>query len=438
MPDPEHYGPREASGAASLGARRLQTGHWFALAAAVAAVLFLTLTLRVPTTSVGPVLPAIGADTGFSSPALGMLTSVPLLCFLIVAPATPALARKLGTGRLLVVALAGAAAGTLVRSLPGDASIWAGTVLLGVAAAVVSVLAPAAVRTLGSERRGWLTALYTATLSLGPAMAAGLTVPLAGLLGGSWRGALAIWAVLPVLAIICWTLSRTEPAEPEPTAEDPSAAEPTVATSSASGPSASGRTADVGLWDVLRDPAAWGIAAFLGMSSLLFYTMTAWLPSILMEFGSSAAGAGATAALVNIVAIPSSFAAPMAVRRSRARWVPPVLAPLPIAGGAVLLAIAPEATTVAAVLLGIGQGASVGIAYALVLLTARSTAHATAVSSMSQTVGVTLAALGPVGIAAIHDATGGWTAAILTIAALAMAQAGLGAVISRRTSSPER
>src|SRR5699024_9528192 len=111
-----------------LRARTASRGRWRGLAAAVAAVLFLTLTLRAPTTSVGPVLPVIGADTGFSSTTLGMLTSVPLLCFLAVAPATPALARKIGTGRLLIIALAVAAVGTLVRSLPGDLAIWAGTV----------------------------------------------------------------------------------------------------------------------------------------------------------------------------------------------------------------------------------------------------------------------------------------------------------------------
>src|SRR5699024_10662214 len=116
-------------------------------------------------------------------PVLALLTSVPLLCFLATAPAVPTLQARLGLRSLLLWSLLIAAAGTAIRSIPGPVPLAAGTVVLGLAVAVASVLAPAMIKQVGHSRRRWPTSLYTASLSLGPAMAAGLTVPVGEVLG---------------------------------------------------------------------------------------------------------------------------------------------------------------------------------------------------------------------------------------------------------------
>lgn len=384
-------------------------------------VLLVTLTLRVPTAAVGPAVPAIGMETGFPPPILALLTSVPLLCFLVIAPFAPALQSLLGLRSLLLWSLMLASVGTAIRSIPGTVLLAAGTVLLGLAVAVASVIAPALIKEVSTSRSGWVVALYTASLSLGPAMAAGLTVPLGNVLGQTWRTGLAVWAILPFLAAVCWFFLAPRAHRPAESGSDPISV-----------------VKSVQLRDVMREPSAWRATFYLALTSLLFYSLIAWLPTILESDGLSPAAAGATAALTSLVAIPASLSAPWMVRRMRTARFPPLLAPLPFALGAVLLALAPQTVIAAVFLMGIGQGASVGVAYSLILTTTRSTSHATALSALSQTVGVTLAALGPVGLAAVQVAAGDWAPALGLLAVIAAGQALLGVVVPRSSSTSRR
>ena len=389
----------------------------------LASLLLLTLTLRVPTTAVGPVLPAIAADTRLTPTLLSLLTTGPLLCFVLVAPIVPTLQRRLGLNRLIALALLGSAAGAVLRSLPGTVMLAGGTLVLGMFVAIASVLAPAVVRELGAGKPAFLTVLYTAGLSLGPAMAAGLTVPIGAALGSPWRGPLAVWALVPLLGLICW-LAAHRRSESSPTGRRRNAA---------TGPeTGGGLDTATGLGTVLRDGQAWLITTYLALTSLAFYTTTTWLPSVLAAGGASSTAAGAITAVTSIVAIPASFLVPVLSQRPTGARALRIASPVPVALGLGLLAVAPELDLLAALLLGLGQGASVGVAYTLIVSFARSTAHAAAVSSMSQTVGVTLAGIGPVGFGALQEGTGGWQIPLAVFATIALGQCLVGLALQLR------
>lgn len=379
------------------------------------AVLLLTLTLRAPTTAVAPVVPAIGADLHLGSTTLALLTSLPLACFIVVAPLVPAMLRRLGLRVLITMALLLAAAGTITRSLPGLIWLMTGTVALGAAVAVASVLTPTVVRTLRPDAPRPLTAIYTTGLSLGPAAAAGLTIPAGELLGEGWRTALTWWAVLPMAALGLWlSVCRVKPRV--------SASEPPVDPRPG----------------VLREPIAWALTGYLASSSLLFYTVAAWLPTILQDTGMTGATAGSTAAITGVMAVPAALAAPLFARTRQGTRTIAAVAPIPFLAGLVLLSSTSEfwVIVIAVVLLGIGQGASTAMAYTLVIGRARSSTHATTLSAMSQTIGVTMAALGPLALGASHDLLGAWGPGLLGAAIIALLQAVLGYGIGR--SSPER
>src|SRR5699024_12296417 len=98
-----------------------------------------------------------------------------------------------------------------------------GSLLHGLRMAVVSLLLPAAISAETSSLRARLTGTYSMALSLGPALALGLTIPIMHITGLGWRGTLAIWSRCAVLALLCWFLPtctnlwrRTTPAPPEP------------------------------------------------------------------------------------------------------------------------------------------------------------------------------------------------------------------------------
>jgi CP family cyanate transporter-like MFS transporter len=92
--------------------------------------------------------------------------------------------------------------------------------------------------------------------------------------------------------------------------------------------------------------------------------------------------------------------------------VPPVVA---IIG---LLAAPAAAPVVWTVLFGLGTGAAFPLALTLVLLRTRDAAQTGRLSATAQSAGYLLAALGPLGVGLLHDATGGWTLALWALLAL--------------------
>ena len=390
------------------------------MAVVLASLLLLTLTLRVPTTAVGPVLPAIGADTRLTPTLLSLLTTGPLLCFVLVAPIVPVLQRRLGLIPLIAIALLGSAVGAFLRSLPGTMMLAAGTLVLGMFVAIASVLAPAVVREVGTRKPAFVTALYTAGLSLGPALAAGLTVPIGAALNSPWRGPLAVWALVPLLGLVCWLVAHRR-REPRLAGVGTEEARATPVPDTAAG-----------LCTVLRESQAWLITTYIALTSLAFYTTTTWLPSVLATGGASSTVAGAVTAITGIVAIPASFLVPVLSQRPTGARALRIAAPVPVAVGLGLLAVAPQLELLAALLIGVGQGASVGVAYTLIVSFARSTAHAAAVSSMSQTLGVTLAGIGPVGFGLLQEITGGWQVPLTVFTVIALGQCLVGLALQLR------
>ena len=80
--------------------------------------------------------------------------------------------------------------GILMRSMPGEVPLIAGTLVLGFAIAVGSVLIPAAIAAETPKRRARLTGTYSMALSLGPAL--GLTIPIMHRTGFDWHGTLTV------------------------------------------------------------------------------------------------------------------------------------------------------------------------------------------------------------------------------------------------------
>ena len=111
-----------------------------------AAVILTAVNLRTPVGSVPPVVDEIVDDIGLSAAAAGLLTTLPVLCFGLFAPASPVLARRLGAERVLLVALVPILVGLLVRAAPSTAALFAGTLIAGAGIAVGNVIVPAVLK----------------------------------------------------------------------------------------------------------------------------------------------------------------------------------------------------------------------------------------------------------------------------------------------------
>lgn len=373
-------------------------------------IVLVAANLRPAVVALAPVLAEIQASVGLSATAAGVLTALPVLCFGLVAPAAPRLARRLGMERALLVALVVLVVGLAVRTVGNVALLFAGTALAGSAIAVGNVLLPALIKRDFAHRTGLMTGLYTMAISGGAMLAAGITVPVAQATGLGWRGALGTWALFAAVAVLCWLPQVGR-----------------AGRAGADGPA--GAAARVGgLW---RQPLAWQVTAWMGLQSFGYFAVTAWLPAMFIDRGFDPVTAGWLLSLANIAGAGGALIAPMlATRFRRQRMLAAAIAALT---GLALLGVllVPGAEVVSVVLLGGAQNAALGIGLTLMVLRSPDAAHAAQLSGMAQSVGYTVAAAGPFAFGALHDLTDGWTAPFVLLFAALAAQGTAGVFAGR-------
>jgi MFS transporter, CP family, cyanate transporter len=374
----------------------------------VLGIVLLAANLRPALTGVAPLIGQIRADTGISNGVAGLLTTLPLLAFGLLSPIAPRVARRFGMERVLLASLLVLVAGILLRWAGVVAALFLGTVVLGAAIAVANVLLPGLVKREFPEHAGLMTSVYSTSLGISAALAAGMSVPLAQLAGIGWRGALAVWALPVLLAGVAWLpqLSRSDqPADPD-------------------------ARSSPGVRDLWRSPLAWKVTLFMGLQSLSYYVTLTWLPEILQAEGMGAARAGWMLGLSQAVAIVTMFLSPMiAERRPSQRGVVVVAVGMSGVGALGLLVAGSTASTLWVVLLGLGQGAAFSLALTFFALRAPDPGHAAALSGMAQSVGYLLAAGGPFLFGVLRDVTGAWKVplALLLTVTICLLIAGIGA-----------
>lgn len=374
-------------------------------------VVLLALNLRPLVVAVAPLLGAIREDTGMSAGTAGLLTTLPVLCFGLLAPLAPRLGRRVGIEPALMITMLIIGVGAAVRLLHPMAALLVGTILIGAGIALANVLIPGVIKRDFPTKVAAMTGVYTMTLSGGPALAAGLTVPFAQATGLSWRVTLALWGLLAVVAIPVWLPQVRRHSRVRASAV--SAAQHPVR----------------GLW---RNPLAWAVTCYLGLQSMIFYTANAWLPTLLTGAGMTTSAAGGMLSLANVVAIAGAFTAPTLVGRGvRSGWLVLTGATL-CAIGFIGLLIAPVALAYLwMALIGAGTGCAVSLALLFIVQRAPDIRHTAQLSSMAQCFGYLLASIGPVTLGAIHDLSGGWTVPLTLLAVLLIPQAVTGLIASK-------
>ncbi|MER7703312.1 MFS transporter [Kitasatospora sp. NPDC097605] len=380
-------------------------------------IVLVALNMRACLAAVSPMVAEIQHTFGLSATASGLITTVPVLFQGIGAPLTPRLTRRFGTERVVLGAVLVLGAGVLLRVLPSVAALYAGCVVIGVAIAVLNVSMPGLVKREFPGRAAAMTGVYSTTMLVGATMAAGLSVPLEHALGGGWQASLGSWSVLALVATVAW-LPQVLRARAAGGAAVPAA--------SAASAAASARPIE-GIW---RSPLAWQISLFMGISSLLVYTLVAWMPTILADHGMDRGEAGLVFAFSNLVQVAGAFLVPLfAGRMTRQRALAVSMAALNGLGIAVLLIAPVPGAWVSATILGVAQGGSLGLGLAFIVLRTDSVAGAAQLGGMSQAIGYLVAAAGPVGAGALHQLTGDWTTplALMLVLAVVVAAAGWGA-----------
>lgn len=406
-----------AEGRDSADRAKSPQGRWGVIFLGVG-LIAIGLNLRVGVAAIGPVLNSIRVSLGLSETTASLLTTIPVFAFGAFAFLTSALARRFGIHRLLGIALVMLAAGIALRLHPSLLALFAGTAILGAAIAVGNVAMPAAIKQHFAHHFGLMMGLYSTALSVGAAIAAGLTAPILVTLDGDWHSTLAIWAIPAVPALLVWLPQL------------PRGPQRAKARSARSSNRVQGGQPPFRA--ILTDPTAIAVTALMGLQSTSYYSTLTWVPTILQDASVPAGTAGWLLAYSSFPSILASLVSPTIAAKLRPTWLPVVVAVL-LTGSAYLglTLFATQGVYLWMTVLGLGQGASISLALTFIVWRSPDAHHTSHLSTMSQGFGYLLAGLGPIGVGALHALSGNWTIPMASLGVLLIAQLVAGIAASR-------
>jgi len=370
-------------------------------------IIFIGANLRAPLTSVGPLVPSIRESLGISSTLAGALTTVPLLAFALVSPFAPKLARRFGMESVLFLSLILLTIGIILRPLSGVGTLFTGTIFLGLAIAIGNVLVPSIIKQNFSHSVGTMTGIYSVSMNLCGAIASGLSIPISSKSGFGWQGSLGYWGIITIVAILFWIPQiRAKRKQDIRVSENPKS---------------------VNMW---KSGLAWQVTIFMGLQSLIFYTIVAWLPEILQQQGQSSSTAGWMLSLMQFAVLPFTFIVPIIAGRMKNQYMlVTITALLFIIGMIGILYGNLSLIPVSVIFLGIGGGCAFSLAMMFFSLRTQNSYQAAELSGMAQSFGYLLAAVGPTLFGVLHDITHNWTIPLwmLVIASVLIFISGIGA-----------
>ncbi|WP_158240703.1 CynX/NimT family MFS transporter [Telmatospirillum siberiense] len=391
----------------------------------LSALVTLALILRSPLTAIAPIVNDLRQGLAISAVTIGLLTSIPILCFGMLTPLASWLIGRAGIEASIFVTLAGAALGMIVRSSGGAGLALFGTLILGAALTIGNIVCLMVIARDFPQRTRMVTGIYTSALNVGTMMTSAVTAPLAGLVG--WRVALAAVTVLVIPGIALWIAasSRGVATVPRHHAESgPPALRP-----------AKTQASEVPPPPVRRRPIAWLLVIAFSTHLFIYYGITAWLPAYLIQAdGMNASEAGLVASVFQILALLGSFGAPALAGRAPLPWLLVVMAVCWIITPLGLL-MAPHGWIIWSITGGIATGGGFTVVFMLIMNHAHDLQDNRRISAFVQGIGYSLSSVGPLVIGSLNQTFGGWTAGFLLLSATAVVMLGSGLCVTRIKTS---
>lgn len=401
------------------------------------ALLLVAVNLRLAITSASALLTALTDAGALTAATVVLIPAIPTAVFAVAGLGTAKLAARFGVERIVLVGLIGLTAGLLLRGVPSPWVIVAGTIVGTGGLAMVNILLPAVVRGHFPHRIGPVTTAYTTLMSLGAALAAALAVPIAAGLQSPALG-LAAWALPAAIALLVWLFAiRGIPAAAALAPASAAAAPPAGQVAGQAAGRVAGQVAaatDAKRSRSVREPlphGTWFLAGYFALQALLSYVVMGWLPSIAQDAGLPAERAGMLLGISMAIGVVGTVLV-MVLGRTPAG----MRLGFGIVGVSNLVALggllfAPAALPeVWAALFGLGMCAF-PLVLALIAGFGRDAQESARVSGLVQSVGYSVATLGPLGAGAARQLLGDWNAVIIALAVCTVAQFVIGVLVTR-------
>lgn len=361
------------------------------------------LVSRTPLVAVGVLQEPIRETVGLSYAAMGTLTTIPIIMYIVSALGISRLKIRFGLPLVLSMGLAILSAGLMLRSWCGAVGLILGTVLIGVGISSINALIPAAIKENFPDHVGAVTGFYSTCMCLASAIAAATAIPVYSATG-SWRLTLCFWLPFAAAGAILWAAQSKRGVK-------------------------GGKRSALNLRGLLRRPITRQLALMMGTQSVVYYGVTAWLSAILTDHGFSADMAGKFTSVYQLGCILGSLLCTVVLAKLKRYGVFCFLIGAGFAAEVVILAFGKHVVLLlaCAVLLGVCCSSSLSAINCITALRAKDSEETASITAVVQTAGYPLAAIAPVLMGKIFDVTASWlpALAIMAAAGLAFAVAGV-------------
>lgn len=352
-------------------------------------MLLTAMNLRLSVTTITPLFTAIQKGMHVDSTITALLVTIPLFCFSIGAVITPWLNKTFGIRPLLILTNGILIFANVLRPI-NTVTLLISTLLIGMSISLLNVLVPVmisqtAVNTAGITK---LTSYYSVTMNVIAAIATAAAIPLASIFG--WAHVLQGFAI-PALLAFAVSLFPT----PFTKVEEENNSQGLLKT-------------------LLHDKTAQRLTIFMGLQSLIFYSLISWLPAIYQSLGASESMAGILLSIFQFVGIPAAIALNYLTN-------PKKLFTILAVGylfGMGLMVWSGIGWWLSAIILGFTASLIFSVALNFIGTSSSNVAKIANRSALAQSLGYLLAATGPVIFGHLHDTFSSWKIVLIILIVL--------------------
>ena len=268
-------------------------------------VIFLSLILRTPITSVGAILGPLKSILDINNTVAGFITTIPLIAFAIFSPMVAKISNKVGLEKTLLLAAIIISIGLGLRFHINTYVFFITTFIIGVGITIGNVLLPGLVKKYYPEKLGLMTGFYAVVMNIGAAVAAGISYPiLSSNIGGekfSTGLAVNIWIIIAVINIFVYTaMSKNSNVNEVKDNHEK-------------------------VHGYFKYSKMWTIMLSMGLQSALFYCSVSWFAEIMISKDFSPETAGLLLSISQFAQFPSTFIVPILADKVHNKLIIPVV-----------------------------------------------------------------------------------------------------------------
>lgn len=277
--------------------------------------------------------------------------------------------------------------------------MFLGTIFVGAGITMLNVSLPALIVERHPEQSTKLNGVYTASINLLSAIVGGIAVPVANAIG--WQFTVQLFSIPALIAFLGTLMLPHQATRPRKrTATDHQ--------------EVTGKAAATPIW---KRGHVWLLAIFMGLQSLIFYTIVAWLPSVLTSHGLSATTAGLLFSIFQIIGAPFAYLVPRATTKaSNLKLLMISLLIGYLSGiGILIMFNATWLLILACIIVGITTASIFTLSLSMITTISTTPQEAGSVGGIVQSIGYLIASVGPTMFGVIESTLGNWSQTLIIL-----------------------